>query len=178
MIAFRRAARALVPLGLLFLAGCGVAVDGQSTPTPLAPGHAVEMFVLKNPDGDVMALVPIYINGQGPFNFALDTGASHSVIDAAVAARLKLPAAGEPVTITGVSSAAQAQPVRVQDWRVGNVPLPARTLVTLDLSAARQHGGGFKGLLGSDILSGFDSVLLDYRRHQLMFHPRVVASGT
>jgi len=44
--------------------------------------------------------------GEGPFSFALDTGASHSVIDEDLAERLKLPRGGPDIEITGVAATA------------------------------------------------------------------------
>jgi predicted aspartyl protease len=35
-------------------------------------------------------IVPVYIDGTGPYEFALDTGAAKSVIEASLAARLGL----------------------------------------------------------------------------------------
>ncbi len=118
-----------------------------------------------------MALVPVYINGQGPFTFALDTGASHTLIDREIANQLNLKAVGEPVETTGVSAEAEAIPVRVEKWRVGDIELPPRTLITLRMAEPSRR---FKlqGLLGSDILSQFGVVQIDYTGQVLTLRPK------
>src|SRR5262245_66480347 len=93
-----------------------VAVIGckRAAEPPLPPGaYPVNMMVVKGRHGETMALVPVYIRDQGPFAFALDAGASRTVVDHKIAIELRLPAAGAPVEVTGVGGTAMAQPVRV-----------------------------------------------------------------
>jgi hypothetical protein len=52
--------------------------------------QSVPLLVLKGTDGATLALAPVYVDDQGPFAFALDTGASHSVIDEDLADQLVL----------------------------------------------------------------------------------------
>src|SRR6059058_5379963 len=61
----------------------------------------------------VIALVPVTINGKGPFTFALDTGASRSLMDSAVAKRLQVQKKGPAGKIAGVNSVTKAQLVEV-----------------------------------------------------------------
>src|SRR5439155_5328668 len=42
-------------------------------------------------------IVPVIVNGTGPYRFLLDTGATSTMIAPALAARLRLPAAGSAV---------------------------------------------------------------------------------
>ena len=42
----------------------------------------------------VLALVPVKINGAGPYTFALDTGASRSLVDSQLAAKLHVKKVG------------------------------------------------------------------------------------
>jgi Aspartyl protease len=161
-------------LGMVFVltaTGCQ-RHEEQSHLAPLPKGElAVRLLVLHGPGGTAMALVPVYINGQGPFTFALDTGASHTLIDREIADRLNLEAVGEPVETTGVSAEAEALPVRVQKWRVGDIKLPPRTLITLRMAEPSRR---FKlqGLLGSDILSQFGVVQIDYKGQVLTLRPK------
>ena len=110
--------------------------------------------------------MPVWINGQGPFTFALDTGASHTLIDSSLAETLELPVTGGKVEMTGITATAHADRVRVGQWRVGNVDLPAYTLVSMPMAKLEQDSG-MKGLLGSDILSKFEVITLDYGRQVL-----------
>jgi predicted aspartyl protease len=131
------------------------------------PGELqVPLQVAQGPNGATLALVPIFIDGQGPFNFALDTGASNSLIDSSLAQQLGLPVVGTAGQVTGVTGAANAQLVNVDVWSVGNVHLPSLTAVSLPLPAANS-GPGLVGLLGSDVLSTFGTVDVDYGRQVL-----------
>ncbi|MFR9805484.1 aspartyl protease family protein [Pseudonocardia sp. RS010] len=52
--------------------------------------------------GSTLALTEMRLQGQGPFLFALDTGASSSVVDVDVADRIGLARTGSTRTVTGV----------------------------------------------------------------------------
>lgn len=67
--------------------------------------------------GRTLALVEVFLQRQGPFLFALDTGASSSDVDVDVAARLALPRAG---------SARPARVRRAQPVRLRRLELPRR----------------------------------------------------
>jgi predicted aspartyl protease len=137
----------------------------------LPPGsYQIHMMVVKGRHGETMALVPVYINGQGPFAFALDTGASRTVIDRQIAEELRLPAIGEPVEVTGVGGSATAQPVRVENWRIDKIDVPAATMEAVELANGDKKLG-LHGLLGSDTLAKFEVIHIDYKNQRLVFQP-------
>jgi hypothetical protein len=157
-------------LGLLVLL-CVVS-PGCQRQAPVPSGElAVRLLVVQGPDETTLALVPVYIEGEGPFTFALDTGASHTVVDQKIAERLQLPVAGPPVEMTGVAAVAPSTPVRVEKWRVGKIEMPPRTMVALDLTETNRRFQ-LQGLLGSDILSRFGAIQVDYDRQLLILHPK------
>jgi hypothetical protein len=156
------------------LTACGgeaVSTSPGGAPTSTAePGELiVPLNIVTSSGGAVLALAPVYINNQGPFQFALDTGASNSLIDSSLVQQLGLPVVGRAGQVTGVTGAENAEAVMVNQWRVGDVPLPATTAISLALPQANQ-GPGLVGLLGSDILSTFDAVMVDYKRQQLVLN--------
>lgn len=152
---------------LLALAGCQrLATPGTGSEEPGVP-----LLVVEGRSGSTLALAPVFINGQGPFAFALDTGASHSVIDQELAEELKLPAAGPNVKVTGVATTAEAEQLQMDSWRVGDVPLPGNTIVSLGM-AQTNHGVKLRGLLGSDVLSRFGAITVDYDRQRLFLRAR------
>ena len=180
----------LLALGLL-LGGCEQArsllarqVPGAKPEVQLERERTVSLRLFQGPSGGALAFVPIYIDGQGPYNFALDTGASHTAIDAEIADQLQLETVGGSGSVTGVTGATRASLVRLQTWRIGDVDMPALVAVKLDLpepgEQANQPGAtgggvlseGLEGLLGSDILSAFGAVTVDYERQQLILRPR------
>jgi predicted aspartyl protease len=127
--------------------------------------HTVDLRVEAGPGG-VFAFLQVYIRGKGPFAFTVDTGASHSVIDFDVVRKLRLKTIGDPVTITGISCRGTAGRLRVAQWRADTIRLPAKEIQTIDMP---EVGGGIEidGLLGSDVLSTFGAITVDYDSERL-----------
>jgi hypothetical protein len=167
----------LVIAALPALAGCVVGVSGPEpaapvpAPTPPAPGElrTVPLRVLQAGDSTI-AFVPVTIGGQGPFLFALDTGASKTVVDVQVADQIGLARTGEQREVSGVVGQQNAPLARVEQWQLGDFALPAADVALLDLPNPPQ-GEGLQGLLGSDLLSGFEYVVVDYDDQRLGLPP-------
>ena len=167
--------RALLPLALMLalaLAGCaspqitipftGVSANGKSITVPARIRHGA--------DGSTLVIVDLTINGKGPYPFALDTGASLSLIDLQLAQRLGLPVAGPPEDITGVGGTQRVTPMAVSQWAMGAATLPARTITSASLSGLRRSAG-IDGLLGSDVLSAFNAVTIDFADSVIIVTP-------
>jgi predicted aspartyl protease len=152
-----------------FLVTTGGAATGSPASQP-AKDLVVGLQVVKGRH-QVLALVPVTINGQGPFTFALDTGAAQSLVDAQLAKRLHAKKAGSAGKIAGINSVTKAALVKVRSWKVGTIALPSTTLVATNLPNGNAYVG-LQGLLGSDMLSRFDVITIDYKRKQLRLHPR------
>ncbi|ELS50859.1 hypothetical protein STVIR_8167 [Streptomyces viridochromogenes Tue57] len=136
----------------------GSTSDGGQT----SPGAVREVPLRVVEQGDrTLAFVPVSISGEGPFMFALDTGASASVVDADVADRVDLERTGERRSVSGVLGTGLVPVARVEQWRVGDVRLDPGEVTVIDLGPPR-GGGGIQGLLGSDVLSDFGSITVDY----------------
>lgn len=90
-------------------------------------------------------VAPVYVNGQGPFRFIVDTGANRSVLSPRLVERLGLTARGESAVHT-IHGETQAPLVAVQSLRYGELALPSDELPMM--------GGGVlageHGLLGVD----------------------------
>jgi predicted aspartyl protease len=134
------------------------------TAEPEDRGRRVRLRVASGSWG-VFAFAKVYIGGKGPFTFTVDTGASHSVIDWDLVRKLGIKTIGSPLTVTGITCRGQAARIRVGHWRIGAVRLPAREIQTIDMP---DPGGGVDGLLGSDILSTFGAVTVDYAGERLI----------
>jgi predicted aspartyl protease len=111
--------------------------------------------------GGVFAFAEVFINGEGPFAFTVDTGASRSVLDSDLVERVGVRTIGEPVEITGITCRGEAGRARVRGWRVGGVRLPQAVIQTVDMPEP-PDGTEIDGLLGSDILSRFGTITVDY----------------
>jgi hypothetical protein len=135
-------------------AGCGGV-------TPWSAGGERIPLTVSSVAGQVAESVNVCIAGQGPFPFVLDTGAGQSTIDAALARRLHLPEAGPSQVFAGVGCTGVARPVSVTSWSVEGVDLLPQQLTAATLP---QMGGPGQpvGLLGSDVLSRFGAVRVDF----------------
>jgi hypothetical protein len=175
-----RAALLALPLALFVLAACDSGKEAAvTTPTvPQAPTQPAATKTAARPAGPpsirlrvvsgsagVWAFAKVFIGGEGPFTFTVDTGASHSVVDYDVVRRLHLRTIGDPLTVTGITCRGSAARLRMAKWRVGRVKLPAAEIQTIDMP---DPGGGVDGLLGSDILSTFGTISVDYRSERLL----------
>lgn len=149
----------------------------QPEPTTTGP-NVVAVDVLRDPSGSVLVFAPVFIEGEGPFTFIIDTGASQSVVEEQLATDLGLPEVGRSLPVVGLTGATEATLVAVDDWQVGDVPLPAGRAARLQLPSISSDspmrrflglddGGDLRGLLGSDVLSRFDSVTIDYEQELL-----------
>lgn len=150
--------------------------SGQSSQNfQLQGSKIVPLIVVQSPSGDSVRLfVPVYIQGQGPFPFALDTGASSSVIDSALVDLLSLPKASGTAQAVGVSGQVNnISQVNVSNWRVGNVSLPAMKVASINIPnpGSQSRYSGVAGLIGSDILNNYGAVVVDYRDGVLILNP-------
>ena len=123
----------------------------------------VPLVILKAKDGETLALARVIIHGRA-FPFLIDTGASKTLLDVALARRLHLRSIGGPIKITGVGCSETARKVRLSRWSIGGQPLPS--VVATSSVIAGADGKAF-GLLGSDVLSHFGAIGLDYAHGQL-----------
>ncbi len=143
------------------------AADGCAAATALAGGGSKVPIEVSTVAGQVAELVNVCFSGQGPFPFVLDSGAGQSTIDARLARRLALPSAGQTETFAGVNCTGTARPVSVGQWSLEGVDLAPQELTSATLP---QIGGKGEpvGLLGSDVLSRFGAVRIDFAAGDLL----------
>jgi predicted aspartyl protease len=134
---------------------------------PAKPGEVSVRIQVITTQGETMVLVPVKVNGHGPYDFVLDTGASSSTVSRSLVRRLHLARNGSTAHVRGVAGATVVPLVTVGRWTVGGQRLHGRSLPVIDL------GGDFgtgqvSGLLGSDELRRFGAVRLDYKNERLV----------
>jgi hypothetical protein len=140
-------------------AGCGGA-------TALAGGAERLPITVSTVAGQVAESVNVCIGGQGPYPFIIDSGAGESLIDAHLADRLHLEHDGGPSRFQGVGCTGTAQPVVVNEWSFDGVGLAGQLLSAATLPDFGTPGQPV-GLLGSDVLSRFGSVRIDFAAQTL-----------
>ena len=147
-----------------FLSACEPAAPAR-TQAPADTTAGEVKFELAGPN-DAALTVPVYINGRGPINFILDTGATLTCIDVSLARELGLKDEGTMGGVAiGVLSAGQLQTVRMDSLRIGRASAHNLAACRLDLEALRT-ALGVQGLVGLNFLKEFD-VALDFDRRVL-----------
>jgi predicted aspartyl protease len=138
--------------------GWGQASVPQAHVTSTAP-----LRIIKARDGETLALAVVIVHGR-PFPFLIDTGSSKTLVDDALAKQLGLKTVGRPIKVTGVGCSEGARKVRLRNWSIGGQALP--DIVATSSVIAGANGQAF-GLLGSDVLSHFGTISIDYAHGQL-----------
>jgi predicted aspartyl protease len=110
----------------------------------------------------------VFINGQGPFSFLIDTAASRSLIFEHVRARLSLaPSQPEHLVIYGINDVAEALPVKPDAIAIAGEAIHGLTLGVLPDAVS----GGPDGVLGVDVLARY-FVVLDRDTMQIRLLPQ------
>ena len=156
---------------LLALAGCQLPVDAGPSGVEAPADSAGIAFELAGPGGAAI-VVPVSIDGAPEVPFVLDTGATLTCVDHALADSLGLEARpGVRGQGAGIGGAGTVGIVRADSFRVGDVTLTDLTLCTLDLSAIEGIGLEAEGLVGLNVLKEF-RVGLDFETETLTLEPR------
>jgi hypothetical protein len=143
---------------------------GGSTAAPVPPGllglgaHTVIPLDVATSASGTSVLTPVTFGTSGPFPFAVATGASTSAVTGLLAAQQGLLKTGQTGPVTSFGCYRVARVVRSGAWAMGSVALRPR-LMTAAVAATAPAGA--EGLLGSDALSAYGWVLLDYRSGNL-----------
>jgi predicted aspartyl protease len=163
---------------LLVLAALGFGVEkawsldvADSVPVAVTPDKAppkvdldTSQFALPTTHDHIgRVVVPVTINGRGPFRFIVDTGANHSTItpDLVQALGLKTDTTS-PMTLDGITGSAQVAYVAIDQLQAGELKIKstAMPVVWAPLMA------GADGILGAAGLED-KSLLIDFRRNSV-----------
>jgi predicted aspartyl protease len=117
--------------------------------------------------GGRLPVVPVYVNGEGPFDFLLDTGTNSTVVTPALAARLRLRPSD---SVTLITVAGQRDVPRASLGRVevgGRAAADVEALVS-GLEPLSDLDPRLSGVLGQNFLERFNYTL-DYGGRNLEF---------
>lgn len=151
----RSAPMALVCASLLATPGA----LGSSEPVPLL-GTEPEFATPTTLDRIGRIVIPVTINGQGPFRLMVDTGANRTVISTELADRLGISYLDAPqVSMNGVTGESSVPAVILDEIRAGDVVFEMMNVPVL----AREFIGDVDGILG---VAGLKSkrLIVDFRR--------------
>lgn len=129
--------------------------------TSAGAGAGVEIR-LAGPGGAAL-LVPVRVNGAGPYDFVLDTGATLTCVDASLADSLGLPEASGRIGVgAGIGGhPASMRLIDIDSLSVGDARAEGLTGCAVDLEQFRSIGLDAHGLLGLNFLTSF-RVTLDF----------------
>jgi predicted aspartyl protease len=161
----RFGSRLLLPFVLLAVVGTGCE-PGADRPAEVVYAEDAaqgEIPMRFEGAGEATLVVPVHIDGEGPFNFVLDTGATVTCVERAVASDLNLAAQPRTAIGAGAATAGHMDMVTVSRLRLAGTEVLDVTACVLDLEHVRELGIDVHGLLGLNVLRSF-RVTLDFER--------------
>jgi hypothetical protein len=151
MLPFRR-----FLLFLVCLAKCSAAVAGDQS-----NGFDIHFKLLYG----TLILVPVLVNGSGPYDFVLDTGTSTTSVDPKLAAQLHLPWVGR-TTQYYVQTSSAVPIAYASELGIGGAKVRNLAVIVESMAGLNDFDGKIRGVLGENFLSRFD-LLLDNRHRQV-----------
>jgi predicted aspartyl protease len=109
----------------------------------------------------------VFLNGQGPFRFLLDTGAQTNQVKEALASKLGLAPSFQVEMDTRLGTT-RARGGRVAEITLGNATAVNQEFLFTTMEAVHALSPNIQGVLGQEFLSRFDC-LLDFRGRRLVF---------
>jgi predicted aspartyl protease len=118
----------------------------------------------------------VFLNGQGPFRFLLDTGAQTNQVQASIASKLGL----APTFRLEMTTASGTIPVvggRIAEVSLGSAIGSNQEFLFTSLDGVHTLSAGIQGVLGQEFLARFD-YLLDFAGRRLVFGAAAPEGGS
>lgn len=140
------------------------AAPSLQPPPPLlvrgTPRAEAFLTVLKTPTSS-LATASTTLAGH-TYQFVVDTGSAVSSASSSVSRTLQPANTGTTIPAPNVGCRGQVGEVESGTWSItSEVALPSTPLATIDLAGSSQNS--VSGTIGSDVLSSYESVVVDYR---------------
>jgi predicted aspartyl protease len=159
-----RVLRILLTSALLALSlCCQIPTTEVGTPADVSPG-AVQ-FKMMGPN-DAAIIVQVKVNGQGPYDFVLDTGATFTCVDDELADQLKLPEWKGSFGTVVVGPGGGMKLLKIDTLEVGDAKASGLIACAVDLDRMAPPGSGIKGLAGLNFLKSY-RVTIDFEKKSL-----------
>jgi predicted aspartyl protease len=181
----RRAAAALATIAALMVVTAAPVAAAPDSPDPPPTGTRLDPLRIEIGSDDALyaapttldrigrIMAPVMINGQGPFRFIVDTGASRSAISPRVLERLGLVASTDAMlTIHGVTGTGLVPSVLIEELRAGDIVLHNRRIPVIEPHVFADADGilGVEGFTGMRIKVDFttDRIEISSARRKAM----------
>ena len=161
-------------LGSNFLADFELTIDYPAGTLCFQEGHHAELHrrageLIPLPfKATPLLLVPVKVNGQGPYDFVLDTGASATLFSPELTAHLGI-TARDGVDVVGAVTAGMGARCVVESFTLGTAEQRHLGIVVADIFGplAQRVGARIDGVLGYDVLKAY-RVTLNYVEQTLL----------
>ncbi len=132
-----------------------VSPSATAAPRPAS----IPLKILKE-KGSTLIIAPVTVKGT-EYAFIVDTGASVTLLSDTFAKEAGIKPNGKTLPITGIGGGKEAQLADISGWFIGKAKLPTSTvgIATSTFSPTSK----IAGLLGSDLLSTFGKITIDYK---------------
>ncbi len=126
-------------------------------------------FRLAGPKGTVI-IVEAKVNGKGPFSFAVDTGASVTVISEQTAKKIGVSENSSTLKKGhGCCGEMDMSLLRVESVQVGDVEVNDIQVALMDLSTiSKAVGTDLDGIIGHNFMKNY-RVIIDYPQQEISF---------
>jgi predicted aspartyl protease len=165
-------------VGALYVGFAAAAPPAESTPTSLElpPVPSLEedpLFASPTTRDHIgRVVVPVRINGQGPFRFIVDTGASHSTISPTAASALGLTASSvSSIVLDGITGSTTVSAVTIDKLETGALSLQRTAMPVVWVPVL----AGADGILGAAGLTS-QSLLVDFEHNKVSIAGNMGAS--
>jgi len=112
-----------------------------------------------------LIIIPVKMNGQGPFDFIVDTGSQLTVIDPALATQLKLNLPGT-IGVATVGTRVRAHMGELETMEADSQIVEKPLVIVQDLGQLQAVDPHIRGMIGENFLAHFD-VFIDYTHKML-----------
>ena len=141
------------------------APPGPGTMAPLPPAALDDTLAIEGDEIDARKIetrlsVEVRVNGRGPYQFIVDSGADTSVVGLRIARDLQLPL-GTPVVLNNMTDRNIVDRVRVAELTLG-----PSTIRDLHLPALREQDLGGAGMIGIDALAR-QRLMMDFEKRTI-----------
>ena len=157
---------AVVVLGWIALA---TGPDGLADPLDLRSEAAPAALLRYREILDHVVVVPVFLDGKGPFDLVLDTAATSTTLEPGLAAELGLEPIGPAAMIT-IAGGRAATRARVDRVKLGAMEVPDVEVLCAEIAVLRSADRRVRGVLGQSALARV-SFGIDHGRRLILFQP-------